>query len=105
MESREPREKPHCVPPPVYETANLDSVVPPGCMKLMNKMQNEVLKISAERDTLKLEMMSAQAMVSILQSKIDFLSEENEELNGRNRGPRNGAIGSCSHLPALRRDI
>ncbi|KAK8985170.1 hypothetical protein V6N11_012009 [Hibiscus sabdariffa] len=98
MESRESREKkPHCVPPPVYETANLDSMVPPGCMKLINELENEVLKISAERDTLKLELMSAQAMVSILQSKIDFLSEENEELNGRNRGPRNGAVGSCSH--------
>ncbi|GMJ14243.1 Arabidopsis NAC domain containing protein 51, SUPPRESSOR OF GENE SILENCING 1 [Hibiscus trionum] len=88
MECREPIEKkPPRVPPPIYENANLDSMVPPGCMKLINELQNEVRKISAERETLKLELMSAQAMVSILRSKIDLLSEENEELKERNRGP------------------
>ncbi|KAL4269717.1 hypothetical protein GQ457_HM001320 [Hibiscus cannabinus] len=87
MESLEPRQnRPH-VPPPVFDTANLDSVVPPGCMKLINKLQqNEIHKISVERETLKLEMMSAQAMINILQSRIDYLSKENEDLSRSNRG-------------------
>ncbi|KAK8662246.1 hypothetical protein V6N13_091832 [Hibiscus sabdariffa] len=86
MESLEPKQnRPH-VPPPVFDTANLDSVVPPGCMKLINKLQNEIHKISVERETLKLEMMSAQAMINILQSRIDYLSKENEDLSRSNRG-------------------
>ncbi|XWS08040.1 hypothetical protein CRYUN_Cryun41cG0043300 [Craigia yunnanensis] len=84
MESIEPKENPH-VPPPTYDTASLDSVVPPGCMKLINELQNEIHKISVERETLKLEMMSAQAMINILQSRIDFLSKENEDLKRSNR--------------------
>ncbi|XP_021295942.1 NAC domain-containing protein 76 [Herrania umbratica] len=83
MESIEPKENPH-VPPPTYDTANLDSVVPPGCMKLINELQNEIHKISVERETLKLEMMSAQAMINILQSRIDSLSKENEDLKRSN---------------------
>ncbi|KAK6228307.1 hypothetical protein SCA6_000647 [Theobroma cacao] len=83
MESIEPKENPH-VPPPTYDTANLDSVVPPGCMKLINELQNEIHKISVDRETLKLEMMSAQAMINILQSRIDSLSKENEDLKRSN---------------------
>ena len=86
MESIEPKENPH-VPLPTYDTANLDSVVPPGCMKLINELQNEIHKISVERETLKLEMMSAQAMINILQSRIDSLSKENEDLKRSNRDP------------------
>ncbi|XP_022743688.1 NAC domain-containing protein 13-like [Durio zibethinus] len=84
MESIEPKENPH-VPPPTYDTTTLDSVVPPGCMKLINELQNEIHKISVERETLKLEMMSAQAMINILQSRIDFLSKENEDLKRSSR--------------------
>ncbi|KAB2033268.1 hypothetical protein ES319_D04G006400v1 [Gossypium barbadense] len=97
MESIEPKKKKPHVPPPIYETANLDSMVPPGCMKLISDLQNEIRKISAERETLKLEMMSAQAMINILQSKVDFLSKENEDLKRNNRELRGGSVGSCSH--------
>nr|AHJ79210.1 NAC domain protein NAC69 [Gossypium hirsutum] len=97
MESIEPKKKKPHVPPPIYETANLDSMVPPGCMKLITDLQNEIRKISAERETLKLEMMSAQAMINILQSKVDFLSKENEDLKRNNRELRGGSVGSCSH--------
>ncbi|OMO62789.1 No apical meristem (NAM) protein [Corchorus olitorius] len=78
MESIEPKENPHVLPA-TYDTASLDSVVPPGCMKLINELQNEIHKISVERETLKLEMMSAQAMINILQSRVDSLSKENED--------------------------
>ncbi|KAE8670659.1 hypothetical protein F3Y22_tig00112114pilonHSYRG00112 [Hibiscus syriacus] len=84
MESLEPRQNRPRVPSPVFDTANLDSVVPPGCMKLINELQNEIHKISVERETLKLEMMSAQAMINILQSRIDYLGKENEGLKRRN---------------------
>ncbi|KAK8510094.1 hypothetical protein V6N13_103693 [Hibiscus sabdariffa] len=85
MEPLEPIENSPRVPPPVFDTANLDSVVPPGCMKLINELQNEIHKISVEKETLKLEMMSAQAMINILQSRIDYLSKENEDLKRSNR--------------------
>ncbi|GMI86955.1 Arabidopsis NAC domain containing protein 51, SUPPRESSOR OF GENE SILENCING 1 [Hibiscus trionum] len=85
MEPLEPKQNRPSVPPPIFDTANLDSVVPPGCMKLINELQNEIHEISVERETLKLEMMSAQAMINILQSKIDYLGKENEDLKRSNR--------------------
>ncbi|GMI90370.1 Arabidopsis NAC domain containing protein 51, SUPPRESSOR OF GENE SILENCING 1 [Hibiscus trionum] len=81
----EPRESPCDPPPPNYITSSLESVVPPGFMKLIVELQNEVHKISIERETLKLEMMSAGTMISILQSKINSLIKENEDLKRRNR--------------------
>ncbi|TYH51167.1 hypothetical protein ES332_D10G254700v1 [Gossypium tomentosum] len=84
MESLELKENNHRVPPPTFDIANLDSVVPPSCMKLINELQKEIRKISVERETLKLEMMSAQTMINILHSRIDFLSKENEELKRSN---------------------
>ncbi|XP_039041979.1 NAC domain containing protein 52-like isoform X2 [Hibiscus syriacus] len=84
MESIEPKENP-CVPPPKFVTSSLESVVPPGCMELIRELQNEVHKIAKERDTLKLELMSAQTMISILQSRINSLSNENEDLKSTNR--------------------
>ncbi|OMO88837.1 No apical meristem (NAM) protein [Corchorus capsularis] len=80
----QPKENPHVLPA-TYDTASLDSVVPPGCMKLINELQNEIHKISVERETLKLEMMSAQAMINILQSRVDSLSKENEDQKRTNQ--------------------
>ncbi|KAK8552758.1 hypothetical protein V6N13_121142 [Hibiscus sabdariffa] len=85
IESIEPKESPSDPLPPKYITSSLDSVVPPDCMKLIVKLQNEVHKISIERETLKLEMMSAQTMISILQSRVDSLINENEDLKRGNR--------------------
>lgn len=65
---------------PAFDSANLDSPLPPSCLKFIKDLQNEIHKISVERETLKFEMMSAQAMISILQSRIDLLSKENEDL-------------------------
>ncbi|KAJ9159885.1 hypothetical protein P3X46_025339 [Hevea brasiliensis] len=79
MESIELKEDPH-VPPRRLDTASLDSSVPPSCMKIIYDLHREIRKISVERETLKLEMMSAQAMINILQSRIDFLNKENEDL-------------------------
>ncbi|KAJ9175477.1 hypothetical protein P3X46_014027 [Hevea brasiliensis] len=79
MESIEPKENPR-VPRPRLDTSNLGSSVPPSCMKFINDLQSEIHKISIEKETMKLEMMSAQAMINILQSRIDFLNKENEDL-------------------------
>ncbi|XVF83018.1 hypothetical protein PTKIN_Ptkin16aG0098600 [Pterospermum kingtungense] len=84
MEPIEPKEKPH-IPAPVFDTAKLDTVMPPDCMKLINRLQNELHKVSVEKESLKLEMISAQAMINILQSRIDFLTKENEDLKRSNR--------------------
>ncbi|XP_050210741.1 NAC domain containing protein 50-like [Mercurialis annua] len=87
MESVEPKEKPR-VPTPKFDSFGLDSTVPPSCMKFINDLQSEIHKISVERETLKLEMMSAQAMINILQSRVDFLSKENEDVKRSIRGPK-----------------
>ncbi|KAJ4869577.1 NAC domain containing protein 52 [Raphanus sativus] len=46
----------------------------------LNDLQKEIHQMSVERETFKLEMMSAEAMISILQSRIDALRQENDEL-------------------------
>ncbi|CAA0381953.1 unnamed protein product [Arabidopsis thaliana] len=50
----------------------------------VNDLQKEIHQMSVERETFKLEMMSAEAMISILQSRIDALRQENEELKKNN---------------------
>ncbi|XP_010484822.1 PREDICTED: NAC domain-containing protein 13-like [Camelina sativa] len=56
----------------------------------VNDLQKEIHQMSVERETFKLEMMSAEAMISILQSRIDALRQENEELK------KNNASGQAS---------
>lgn len=83
LESMEPKDSVP-VPPPEFNTANHNTSVPPSCMKFIQDLQNEIHKISRERETLKFEMTSAQAMINILQSKIDLLHKENEDLHREN---------------------
>ncbi|KAL1187829.1 NAC domain containing protein 52 [Cardamine amara subsp. amara] len=52
--------------------------------EMVNDLQKEIHQMSVERETFKLEMMSAEAMISILQSRIDALRLENEELKKNN---------------------
>ncbi|KAG2243480.1 hypothetical protein Bca52824_094675 [Brassica carinata] len=52
----------------------------PSPEEKLNDLQKEVHQMSVERETFKLEMMSAEAMISILQSRIDALRQENDEL-------------------------
>ncbi|XP_010486659.1 PREDICTED: NAC domain-containing protein 59-like [Camelina sativa] len=56
----------------------------------VNDLEKEIHQMSVERETFKLEMMSAEAMISILQSRIDALRQENEELK------KNNASGQAS---------
>lgn len=63
-----------------FQADHYDSSVPPSYVKLINDLKKQVHKVTVERETLKLEMMSAQAMINILQTRIDSLSQENEDL-------------------------
>ncbi|CAL1386968.1 unnamed protein product [Linum trigynum] len=79
----EPKER---TPPPsppkesTFTASSLESLVPSGCMKFINDLQREVHKVSVERETLKLDLMSTQAMINILQSRIDVLNKENDDM-------------------------
>ncbi|CAH8383535.1 unnamed protein product [Eruca vesicaria subsp. sativa] len=63
--------------PPRKETYSPPAPLPSHEEKL-NDLQKEVHQMSIERETFKLEMMSAEAMISILQSGIDALRQENQ---------------------------
>ncbi|KAG2240938.1 hypothetical protein Bca4012_091108 [Brassica carinata] len=60
---------------PIHKEAS-----PPTPEEKLNDLKKEVHQMSVERETFKLEMMSAEAMISILQSRIDALRQENDEL-------------------------
>ncbi|CAH8283539.1 unnamed protein product [Eruca vesicaria subsp. sativa] len=59
------------------------TTLPPHEEKL-NDLQKEIHQMSVERESFKLEMMSAEAMISILQSRIDALRQENDDLRNNN---------------------
>ncbi|XP_024017428.1 NAC domain containing protein 50 isoform X2 [Morus notabilis] len=84
LESIEPKETTPV--PPELDAANLDASLPPSCVKFIQDLQNEIHQVSIERDTLKFEMMSAQAMINILQSRIDLLTKENNDLKRSSQG-------------------
>ncbi|KAK4385559.1 NAC domain containing protein 50 [Sesamum angolense] len=63
-----------------FDSSNLEKSVPPGYLKFISNLENEILNVSMERETLKIEVMRAQAMINILQSRIDILTKENEDL-------------------------
>ncbi|MED6109048.1 hypothetical protein PIB30_030000 [Stylosanthes scabra] len=79
MESLESKGNPS-VQPPEFDDASLEASVPPNCVKFIKHMQSEIYKLSEERETMRFEMMSAQAMINMLESRIEHLSKENEEL-------------------------
>ncbi|XP_073122608.1 NAC domain containing protein 50-like [Henckelia pumila] len=70
------------------DSSNLEKSVPPGYLKFISNLENEILNVSMERETLKIEVMRAQAMINILQSQVDSLTKDNEDL--RRCLPRRG---------------
>lgn len=65
---------------PSFDASTLEKSVPPGYLKFISNLENEILNVSMEKETLKIEVMRAQALINILQSRIDSLTEENHEL-------------------------
>lgn len=64
---------------PFHHASNLEKCVPPGYLKFISNLENEILNVSMERETLKIEVMRAQAMINVLQSRIDLLTMENHD--------------------------
>lgn len=85
LESVEPKET-QPASTATFDSSNLEKSVPPGYLKFINNLENEILNVSMERETLKIEVMRAQAMINILQSRIDLLNKENEDLRRLVRG-------------------
>lgn len=69
-----------------FDSSTLEKLVPPGYLKFISNLENEILNVSMERETLKIEVMRAQAMINILQSRIEVLSKENEDIRRVARG-------------------
>ncbi|CAA2960202.1 NAC domain-containing 78-like [Olea europaea subsp. europaea] len=78
LEPVEPKENQNN--PTTFDSSNLEKSVPPGYLKFICNLENEILNVSVERETLKIEVMRAQAMINVLQSRIEMLTKENEEL-------------------------
>ncbi|XP_024991676.1 NAC domain containing protein 52-like [Cynara cardunculus var. scolymus] len=77
LESIEARESQPPARLPSFDAATLEKSVPPGYLKFISNLENEILNVSMEKETLKIEVMRAQAMINILQSRIELLSKEN----------------------------
>jgi len=80
QESLESKESLALVKAPDFDAENLESSMSPSCIKFIKDLQNEMHKIAVEKETMRFEIMSAQAMINILQSRVDILSKENEDL-------------------------
>nr|GLL23380.1 NAC domain-containing protein 78-like isoform X1 [Ipomoea trifida] len=85
LDPTEPREN-QPTNAPTFDSSTLEKSVPPGYLKFISNLENEILNVSMERETLKIEVMRAQAMINILQSRIDLLNKENEDLRRVVRG-------------------
>ncbi|RAL42704.1 unnamed protein product [Cuscuta campestris] len=69
-----------------FDSSTLEKSVPPGYLKFISNLENEILNVSMERETLKIEVMRAQAMINILQSRIEVLNKENQDIRRVVRG-------------------
>ncbi|GAA0163865.1 hypothetical protein LIER_19636 [Lithospermum erythrorhizon] len=65
---------------PTLDSSNLDKSVPPGYLKFISNLEDEIINVSRERETLKLELLRANTIINTLQSRIVFLGMENEDL-------------------------
>ncbi|CAI9773020.1 unnamed protein product [Fraxinus pennsylvanica] len=63
-----------------FDSSILEKSVPPGYLKFINDLENGILNVSMERETLKIEVMRAEAMINVLQSRVEILTKENEVL-------------------------
>lgn len=80
QESLESKESLALVKAPDFEAENLEASMPPSSAKFIKNLQSEVHKLGVEKETMRFEMMSAQAMINILQSRLDIVCKENEDL-------------------------
>ncbi|XP_071685808.1 NAC domain containing protein 52-like [Rutidosis leptorrhynchoides] len=79
LESIEAKESHPQIILPSFDAATLEKSVPPGYLKFISNLENELLNVSMEKETLKIEVMRAQAMIDILQTQIEDLTKENNK--------------------------
>ncbi|XP_047152339.1 NAC domain containing protein 50-like [Vigna umbellata] len=87
QESLESKESLALIKAPDFDAENLESSMSPSSAKFIKNLQNEIHKLAVEKETMRFEMMSAQAMINILQSRVDVLSKENEDLKRMTQNP------------------
>lgn len=87
LESLESKENHTSVPPVDFDMDSLETSVPPSCAKYIKHLQSEKQKLGVEKETMRFELMSAQAMINILQSRVEIISRENEEMKRMMRNP------------------
>nr|QDX01702.1 NAC domain-containing protein NAC8 [Medicago sativa subsp. falcata] len=88
LESLESKKENHTsVQPADFDLANLESCVPPSVAKYIKYLQSETQKLGVEKETMRFELTSAQTMINILQSRVENLSKENEEMKMMMRNP------------------
>ncbi|XP_058770143.1 NAC domain containing protein 50-like isoform X2 [Vicia villosa] len=80
LESLESKENHTLVQPEDFDLTNLESSVPPSVAKYIKHLQSETQKLGVEKETMRFELTSAQAMINILQSRVETLSKENSEM-------------------------
>ncbi|CAI9117734.1 OLC1v1019198C1 [Oldenlandia corymbosa var. corymbosa] len=85
LESVEPKES-QPASTATFDSSSLEKSVPPGFLKFISNLENEIMDVSMEREALKIEVMRGQAMINILQSRIDRLNKDNEDLRRLVRG-------------------
>ncbi|MCI09953.1 NAC domain-containing protein 7-like, partial [Trifolium medium] len=75
------------VQPEDFDLGNFESTVPPSVAKYIKHLQSETQKLGLEKETMRFELTSAQAMINILQSRVETLSKENGEMKMMMRNP------------------
>ncbi|PWA76547.1 NAC domain-containing protein [Artemisia annua] len=80
LQSFEAKESQPSSSQPSFDAASLENSVPPGYLKFINNLEKEILTVSMEKESLKIELMRAQAMIDILQSQLNELTRENVDL-------------------------
>ncbi|GJU61908.1 hypothetical protein Tco_1243743 [Tanacetum coccineum] len=63
-----------------FNASTLENSVPLGYLKFISNLENKVINVSIEKEQLKIEVTQAQAMINILQCRVDKLTEENNGL-------------------------
>ncbi|CAI8603916.1 unnamed protein product [Vicia faba] len=87
LESLESKENHTLVQPEDFDLTNLESSVPPSVAKYIKHLQSETQKLGVEKETMRFELTSAQAMINILQSRVETLTKENSEMKMMMRNP------------------
>ncbi|XP_076949425.1 NAC domain containing protein 50-like [Bidens hawaiensis] len=66
--------------PPSFDASTLEKSLPPRCLKYISDLETVIRNVLTEKESLKLEVMRAEAMINVLHTRVDHLTKENNEL-------------------------